>query len=338
MTNTTKSTKQPSLYDLVQETPLEYSKRLSDLSGADVYLKREDLQTVRSYKIRGAYNFLLKLRQKQRQRGVVTASAGNHAQGVAQAARYLGTTNTIFVPTSTPQQKIDRIHYLGGTYSTVIVQGTTYDESAEIAKKYANKHNLTYIPPFDHSDIIEGQGTVAEEIIKQLPAVDYILCPVGGGGLCAGITNVLLLANSKARIVAVEPVGAACLQAAIALGKPTTLNTTDSFVDGAAVKRIGERTFKIMQGRLDGVETVSNAQLCQAMIDLYQHEGIITEPAGALSVSALQQVENQVAGKSIVCIISGGNNDITRYPEIISLALQHQEKPMNNGRAILVQS
>lgn len=313
------------LYNLAKHTPLQYSERLSDCFDAEIYLKREDLQDVRSYKIRGAYNFLLQLSKPDRARGVVTASAGNHAQGVAQAAAKLQTFSTIFVPTTTTQQKIDRIQYFGKDYTSIHITGDDYDACAASAQKFALTSKLVYVPPFDHSDIIDGQASVGAEILSALADTALIVCPIGGGGLCAGVARSIEKTKSQARIIAVEPLGAASMKQSIAAGHPVRLENIDGFVDGAAVKRVGAITFAILQRSLDAVYTVDNATLCQAMIALYQNEGIIAEPAGALSVGVLDQVRQTIHRKKVVCIISGGNNDLSRYPDILARAEARNE-------------
>jgi len=313
------------LYDLVKHTPLQYSQRLSECFDAQIYLKREDLQEVRSYKIRGAYNFLLHLSAAERAHGVVTASAGNHAQGIAQAAAKLRIVATIFVPTTTPQQKLERIRYFGRNYVSIKVIGNDYDTCANSAQAYAQRTKLVFVPPFDHPDIIHGQASVTTEILEDTPSPAWIICPIGGGGLCAGVAQTLEQTAIETRIMAVEPLGAASMKESLAAGYPVQLKSIDGFVDGAAVKRVGAKTFAILQRTLAAVYTVNNTVLCQAMIDLYQHEGIVTEPAGALSVGVLNTVREVIRGQTIVCIISGGNNDLTRYPDILARAAMSNE-------------
>ncbi|MBP3087937.1 threonine dehydratase [Corynebacterium sp. sy017] len=313
----------------IAPTPLQYCPRLSQLTGAQVYLKREDLQDVRSYKIRGAVNAISQLSNKQREMGIVAASAGNHAQGVAFACRSLGIHGRIYVPAATPKQKRDRIIVHGGEYVELIVTGANFDEAAQAARADAARTGATMVEPFDNRDTIIGQGTVAAEILSQLTALgkslDSIVIPVGGGGLIAGNLSYLADMAPRTAVIGVEPAGAASMTAALTAGQPVTLETVDSFIDGAAVKRIGDLNYDILeknQGRLHPLK-VSEGAVCTEMIHLYQNEGIIAEPAGALSVAGLMEMKfspNDV----VVCIISGGNNDILRYSEVMERSLVHR--------------
>jgi len=313
------------LSSVVSRTPLERNARLSLLTGCDVWLKREDLQPVRSYKIRGAYNFIVQLDSDMRSRGVVCASAGNHAQGVAMACERLGVQGRIFVPGTTPRQKRDRIAALGGSKVEVIVTGDSYDDAFAFAEIEAEHSGAILVPAFDHPWTIAGQGTVALEIVEQLGSrPDLLVVPVGGGGLVAGSCAWMSEHHPTTRIVGVEPRGAASMAAAIAAGEPVRLAQTDPFVDGAAVATAGSTTFPLV--RDGGVELVAVAEghVCTEMLRLYQSDGIIAEPAGALATAALDFQITLTPNSTIVCVLSGGNNDISRYGEVLERSLIHQ--------------
>ena len=313
----------------IAPTPLQYCPRLSQETGYEVYLKREDLQDVRSYKIRGALYGMSNLGDEQRAQGIVTASAGNHAQGVAYACRTMGIQGKTFVPEPTPKQKRDRILIHGGDWVELVVTGANFDEAAAAAHADAAARGAFFIEPFDARDTVTGQGTVAAEIVSQLSslgkALDTVVVPVGGGGLISGITSYLADMAPRTAVVGIEPAGAASLSAAFTAGEPVTLGTVDPFVDGAAVKRIGALPFQILeanQGRLHW-DTVSEGAVCTEQLALYQNEGIIAEPAGALSVTGLRTLSLQ-PGSTVVCVISGGNNDVLRYAEIMERSLVHR--------------
>ena len=310
---------------VVAPTPLQYSDRLSELTGANVYLKREDLQSVRSYKLRGAYNLLVQLSESELAAGVVCSSAGNHAQGFAYACRSLGVHGRVYVPAKTPKQKRDRIRYHGGEFIELIVGGATYDLAAEAALADVARTGATLVPPYDDLRTMAGQGTIAVELLDQLETEpDLVVVPVGGGGCISGITTYLAERTTKSAVLGVEPAGAASMMAALAAGELVSLDHVDQFVDGAAVRRAGALPFAVLSGAGDmvSVTTVDEGAVCTAMLDLYQNEGIIAEPAGALSVAAL--VEADVApGSTVVCLISGGNNDVSRYGEILERSLVH---------------
>jgi threonine dehydratase len=313
------------LRDVVVRTPLERNERLSELVGADVYLKREDLQPVRSYKLRGAYNFIASLSEAERASGIVCASAGNHGQGVAYTCRRLGVPCRVVLPRTTPRQKREQIKALGGAESQIVVEGHTYDEAHEAATALALRDGAVLVPPFDHPWVIAGQGTVALEIADQLGrAPDVLVVPVGGGGLLAGTAVAASGFTSSTRVVGVEPAGAASMRAALDAGEPVTLASVDSFVDGAAVRRVGQYTFDLVQSLVDEVATVAEGAVCTTMLQLYQRDGIIAEPAGALAVAALTDGLAVPAGGSVVCIISGGNNDVSRYGEVVERSLVHE--------------
>ena len=314
---------------VITPSPLQYCPRLSQQYGAEIYLKREDLQDVRSYKIRGAYFGISQLTPEEREAGVVAASAGNHAQGVAYACRALGIQGKIFVPKPTPKQKRDRILVHGGDAIELVVTGNTFDEAAQAAREDAAARGATVIEPFDSRNTVVGQGTVAAEIVAQLSSMgkqlDTVLVPVGGGGLMSGVMSYVADMSPSTRVVGVEPVGASSLRAAIEAGEPVTLESIDPFVDGAAVKRIGDTPWQVFQAHKDRAEVFScdEGAVCTEMLSLYQNEGIIAEPAGALSVAGLAQTTIK-PGSTVVCIISGGNNDVLRYAEVMERSLVHR--------------
>lgn len=306
-------------------TPLEHNDRLSELVGAEVWLKREDLQPVRSYKLRGAYNFIATMPETEREQGVVCASAGNHAQGVAFTCRRLGVHCRIVLPRTTPRQKREQIVALGGSETTIVIEGHTYDESHEAAAALARREGAVLVPPFDHPHVIAGQGTVALEIIEQLgTAPGLVLVPAGGGGLLAGSAVVGAATVPRPRVVGVEPEGAPSMRAALDAGEPVTLASMDSFVDGAAVRRVGRYTFDLVRALVDDVVTVPEGGVCTTMLELYQRDGIIAEPAGALAVAALSNGLAVPRATTVVCIVSGGNNDVSRYGEVVERSLVHE--------------
>jgi threonine dehydratase len=310
---------------VVTPTPLQLSDRLSATTGANVYLKREDLQTVRSYKLRGAYNLLVQLSDEELAAGVVCSSAGNHAQGFAYACRTLGIRGRVYVPAKTPKQKRDRIRYHGGEFIELIVGGPTYDLAAEAALADVERTGATLVPPFDDPRTMAGQGTIAVEILSQLDGEpDLVVVPVGGGGCIAGITTYLAERTSKTAVLGIEPAGAAAMMAALANGGPVTLDHVDQFVDGAAVSRAGRLTYAALAaaGNMVSITTVDEGAVCTAMLDLYQNEGIIAEPAGALAVTGLLEADIE-PGSTVVCLVSGGNNDVSRYGEILERSLVH---------------
>ncbi|WKD57389.1 L-threonine dehydratase biosynthetic IlvA [Corynebacterium capitovis DSM 44611] len=320
---------QAQISSVIAPTPLQYCPRLSQQHGLDVYLKREDLHDVRSYKIRGAYFAIASLSDAERAAGVVAASAGNHAQGVAYACRTMGIQGKIFVPKPTPKQKRDRILVHGGANIELVVTGNTFDEAAEAARADATERGASIIEPFDARATVTGQGTVAAEILTQLSglgrSLDSVVVPVGGGGLAAGVASYVADMSPRTSLVAVEPAGAASMAAAIENGGPVTLPHIDPFVDGAAVKRAGQFTYEIIERNLGRIHLLASdeGEVCTEMLGLYQNEGIIAEPAGALSVAALNNV-NLEPGSTVVCIISGGNNDVLRYAEVMERSLVHR--------------
>ncbi|HLR99735.1 threonine ammonia-lyase IlvA [Mycolicibacillus parakoreensis] len=310
---------------VVTRTPLQFSDRLSTATGARVFLKREDLQSVRSYKLRGAYNLLVQLTEAEIAAGVVCSSAGNHAQGFAYACRSLGIRGRIYVPGKTPRQKRDRIRYHGGEFIDLIVGGATYDQAAEAARADVERTGATLVPPFDDPRTVAGQGTIAVELLDQLEdEPDLVVVPVGGGGCIAGITSYLAEHTDHTAVLGVEPAGAASMIAALAAGGPVTLGEVDQFVDGAAVNRAGSVPYRVLAaaGDMVSLTTVDEGAVCTAMLELYQNEGIIAEPAGALSVAGLAEADLD-AGATVVCLISGGNNDVSRYGEVLERSLVH---------------
>ncbi len=312
------------LAGVVATTPLEPNARLSELLGAQVWLKREDLQAVRSYKVRGAYNFIAQLDEEARARAVVAASAGNHAQGLAFACAALGVHGRVYLPRTTPRQKRDRIAHLGGKVVEIIVGGDTYDDASAAASADASASGATLVPAFDDPRTIAGQGTVAREIVAQLGRTpDLLVLPVGGGGLLAGAATWLDERHGDVRIVGVEPAGAACVAAAIAAGGPVTLADLDTFVDGAAVRRAGSVTYPLIARSSAELRVVAEGQVCSEMLALYQSDGIIAEPAGALATAALREM-TVPPGTTVVCVLSGGNNDVSRYAEVVERALIHE--------------
>ena len=308
-------------------TPLQPCERLSQATGWQVYLKREDLQPVRSYKLRGAYNFMAQLTEAERAAGVVCASAGNHAQGVAYASKRLGVPARIYVPRPTPRQKRDRIKVHGGGLVELILTGDTYDDAAAAAAEDARTSGAVLVPPFDDPRTMAGQGTVAAEILAGLPTPpDAIVVPVGGGGLMAGTAAYLRERAPSAQLIGVEPAGAASMTAALAAGGPVTLDAIDPFVDGAAVRRAGRRTFEVIAAGPYVMLTVDEGAVCTEMLALYHSEGVIAEPAGALAAAALHladQPPRLPPGAVVVAVVSGGNNDVSRYGEIIERSLVH---------------
>jgi threonine dehydratase len=309
------------LADVTTRTPLQLNERLSAATGAFVWLKREDLQPVRSYKIRGAYNLMSQLSEDERAAGVVCASAGNHAQGVAFACARLGVRGRIFVPATTPRQKRDRIRALGEGLIELVVTGDTYDAAAAASLAEAAVTGAVVVPAFNHPDTIAGQGTVAAEIVEQFGfAPDVLVVPVGGGGMIAGCLTWLAERYPHTKVIGAEPAEAASMAAALAAGEPVELSELDTFVDGAAVRRVGELTHAIVANHSPELYAVPTGRICSEMLALYQTEGIVSEPAGALAAAALGQFQPEPES-TVVVIVSGGNNDISRYSEIIERSL-----------------
>ncbi|MDJ1480156.1 threonine ammonia-lyase IlvA [Cytophagaceae bacterium YF14B1] len=312
------------LKDVVVRTPLQYDARLSKKYGAEIYFKREDLQAVRSYKIRGAYYNIYNLTEEQRAKGVVCASAGNHAQGFASACSQMKIKGIVFMPQVTPRQKIERVRQFGEDWVRIELVGNTYDEAAHAASLYCTEREMTYVHAFDNLNTIAGQGTVAYEILEEMPDVDMVICPVGGGGLVAGVSYYMKSKQPSIQVVGVDPQGAPKMVEALKAGYPKVLDKIDNFMDGVAVKKAGNLTFEFVRRYVDKVIASPEGKTCTVMIELYQNEGLITEPAGAVSVAALEQLQEDIAGKKVVCIISGGNNDIARYAEVIDRSMIYE--------------
>jgi threonine dehydratase len=342
------------LKNVVNRTPLQLNVNLSKKYQCNVYLKREDLQVVRSYKLRGAYNMMSSLSSEQLQRGVVCASAGNHAQGFAYSCKKLGAKGVVFMPVISPNQKISQTKMFGDNFIEVKLVGDTFDDCAIAAKKYTEDNGMTFIPPFDDYKIIEGQATVGVEIFEQfnnqqdklqqnkphqsttpifkisLPSgedrrgLDFIFLAVGGGGLSAGVGSYFKTFSPQTKIIGVEPKGAPSMYEALKAGQPVTLENIERFVDGAAVKRVGDITFSICKDVLDDMLLVDEGKVCTTILQLYNEDAIVAEPAGVLSIAALDEYAEQIKGKNIVCVIGGGNNDIDRMQEIKERSLQYE--------------
>lgn len=305
------------LKNILQSTPLQQNRRLSEKYDANIYLKREDLQIVRSYKIRGAYNKMKTLSREQLEAGIVCASAGNHAQGVAYSCQVLGVSGVIYMPSTTPKQKIKQVKMFGRQNIEIVLTGDTYDDAHEAAMKDCKKNNKTYIHPFDDPHIIEGQATVGFEIDQQMEEpIDYLFVPIGGGGLIAGVSSYFKQIHPKTKIIGVEPSGAPAMKKSLEEGELITLDNIDKFVDGAAVQRVGELAFEICKEYSDEVIDVPEGKICTNILELYNLDAIVVEPAGALSITALDYFKKEIKGKNVVCILSGSNNDITRTEEI----------------------
>jgi threonine dehydratase len=312
------------IHGTVRRTPLEYNAGLSLKYQAEVYLKREDLQIVRSYKLRGAFNMISTLADDQRSRGVVCASAGNHAQGVAYSCKKLNIKGVIFMPEITPKQKVKQTEMFGGDHIEIVLVGDTFDDCMREALVYTQSHDMTFIPPFDNPKIIEGQGTVGVELFEELPDVDYVIMPIGGGGLASGVSSYLRNIAPAVQLIGVEPEGAPSMKHALQHGGPVTLEQVDRFVDGASVKRVGTLNYQYCSELLDDMLLVPEGKICTTILKLYNEDAIVVEPAGALSVAALDQVAAEIKGKKVVCIISGGNNDIERMQEIKEKSLLYE--------------
>lgn len=312
-----------SIENVVNYTPLQYSTRLSEKFDAHIYLKREDLQPVRSYKLRGAYHKIKTLFNEGRtSEGIVCASAGNHAQGVAFSCKQLQIKGTIFMPVTTPKQKLEQVEMFGGHFVDIKLFGDTFDASKKAALDFAETSGAAFIHPFDDVQIIEGQATVALEILEQKKeATDFVFIPIGGGGLASGISTVFKELSAETQLIGVEPKGAPSMKTSIENKINTELAEIDSFVDGAAVKKVGDLTFEICRNTLSECISVDEGKICETILQLYNKEAIVLEPAGALSISALEQYKTQIRGKNVVCIVSGSNNDITRMEEIKERAL-----------------
>lgn len=312
----------------VSHTPLQYDRSLSEKYGATILLKREDLQKVRSFKLRGAYYAICQLSQEQLANGVVCASAGNHAQGVAYTCQELDTKAVIFMPTTTPQQKIAQVRFFGGNKVDIQLVGDTFDRSAQAAKEYAQEQQMTFIDPFNDAQIIAGQGTLALEMMADAAAegyqADYVLAAIGGGGLISGVGAYVKNTSPATKVIGVEPLGATSMQVAFDNQGPKALAKVDKFVDGAAVEEVGALTYEHATAYVDELVAVDEGLVCSTILDLYSKQAIVCEPAGALSVAALDLLQEEIRGKTVICVISGGNNDINRMGEIEERSLVYE--------------
>jgi threonine dehydratase len=312
------------LKKVVTRTPLLLNQNLSRRYQCKIYLKREDLQVVRSYKIRGAYNMMSSLTDEILKKGVVCASAGNHAQGFAYSCKKLNVKGVIFMPIITPKQKVDQTRMFGENFVEIRLIGDTFDDCAVAAKKYTTENQMIFIPPFEDLRIIEGQATVALEILEDLSDIDFLFVPVGGGGLASGTGTYFKTYSPKTKIIGLEPEGAPSMAEAFKAGHPVTLEKIDRFVDGAAVKRTGDLTFSICREMLDVLDLVPEGRICTTILKLYNEDAIVVEPAGAMSIAGLENRAEEIKGKTVVCIVSGSNNDIDRMPEIKERSLQYE--------------
>ena len=312
------------LENVVLCSPLGLNETQSRKFGASVYFKREDLQQVRSYKIRGAYNKISTIPSADLQKGVVCASAGNHAQGVAYSCARKKVKGMIFMPTPTPKQKIAQVKMFGGDYVEVILVGDTFDDASRQARDYCKANAMLFVHPFDDEKVIEGQATIGLEILAQSKVgIDYLFLPVGGGGVASGVSSVFKELSPKTKIIGVEPEGAASMSISIANGVNTTIDEVEKFVDGASVKRVGDLNFNICKKNLTQMATVHEGKICQTILDMYNKDAIVVEPAGAMTVAFLDDYREEIKGKNVVCLVSGSNNDITRTEEIKERALLH---------------
>ncbi|MGG4032283.1 threonine ammonia-lyase IlvA [Paenibacillus cisolokensis] len=313
------------LKEVIARTPLQHNRVLSERYGCTVLLKREDLQVVRSFKLRGAYHSIRSLPADKLAKGVVCASAGNHAQGVAYSCQALGIPGKIYMPSTTPRQKVSQVAFFGGAQVEIVLTGDTFDDAYAEAVRECERSGAAFIHPFDDPKIIAGNGTVGKEIMEAAESVpDYIFVTVGGGGLAAGVASYVKAVSPGTVIVGIEPEGAPAMRSALDSGEVVTLETIDKFVDGAAVKRVGDLTYEICKRLLDDVVLVPEGKVCTTLLDLYNENAIVAEPAGALPIAALDAYREAIAGKTVVCIVSGGNNDVDRMQEIKERSLIYE--------------
>jgi threonine dehydratase len=313
------------LKGVVSHTSTAYNQQLSEQYDANIYLKREDLQVVRSYKIRGAYNLISSLSQEDRNKGVVCASAGNHAQGVAYSCRTLQIMGKIYMPSTTPKQKVTQVKMFGKNFVEVILVGDTFDDSYEEAIRYCNEHQMVFVHPFDDTRVIAGQGTVGVEILQDVKeSIDFLLLPIGGGGLAAGVSSYFRKLSPDTKLVGVEPLGAPAMKDSLDAGHVVSLESIDKFVDGAAVKRVGGHTFDILKDHLHDMILVPEGKVCSTIIKLYNEQAIVVEPAGSLTVASLDFYKEEIKGKTVVCVVSGSNNDLGRMQEIKERSLIYE--------------
>jgi threonine dehydratase len=312
------------LKGVAERTPLQKNLALSDKYQCDIYLKREDLQPVRSYKIRGAYNKIKSLSKESLAKGVICASAGNHAQGFAYACNLLDIKGKVYMPSTTPKQKVDKVKFFGKSNISVVLTGDTFDDSFKSSMKACEEEKMTFVHPFDDFKVMEGQGTVGLEILEDTSNVDFLLLPVGGGGITSGTGSYFKQKSPKTKIIAIEPEGAPSLTEALKNGAPVELSKIDKFVDGAAVQKIGNNTFSVIKEVVDEVILVPEGKVCSTILQLYNEEAIVVEPAGSLAIAALDFVKDKIKGKKVVCLVSGSNNDIVRMQEIKERALIYE--------------
>ncbi|MCF8563181.1 threonine ammonia-lyase IlvA [Alicyclobacillus tolerans] len=314
--------------EVILTTPLQKNQVLSERYHCNVFIKREDLQKVRSFKIRGAYNFLRHMPKETLSNGVVCASAGNHAQGVAYSSRYLNVKATIFMPSTTPRQKVSQVKLFGGDFVDIRLIGDTFDDSYKAAMEYCTEHEMVFVHPFDHPLIVAGQGTIGMEILNEMKAtdasLDYVFLGVGGGGLASGVGSYVKQVSPTTKVIGVEPAGAPSMKRSLEGNRIIPLEQIDKFVDGAAVKQVGQLTFNICKEVLDDVVVVPEGKVCTTILELYNEHAIVAEPAGALPIAALDYYRDQIQGKNVVCILSGGNNDIDRMQEIKERSLIYE--------------
>ena len=314
------------LKGLTRITPLEFNKRLSKNVNASVFLKREDLQQVRSFKIRGAYNKISSLKKDEINKGIICASAGNHAQGFAFSCQKLEIKGEVYMPATTPDQKVSQVRMFGAEFVDIILVGDSYDACQKVALDAAKDANKTFIHPFDDPEVIEGQGTIALEMLDQYSkGFDYVLVPLGGGGLISGMLTVFKKKSPGTKVIGIEPEGAASMKLALEKGKRISLESMDYFVDGAAVRQVGKLPFKICKEHLDQIIVIPEGKICQTILEVYNKDGIVAEPAGALAIAALNLMSERLKNKSIGVLVCGGNNDIFRMPEIKERALLYAE-------------
>ena len=312
------------LNGIVKKTPCMYNESLSKNTGANVYLKREDLQDVRSYKIRGAFSLISQLSPEDKNKGIVCSSAGNHAQGVAFACKKLGIKGTIFMPITTPKQKANKTKKFGEDYVDVKLIGDTFDDALKESTKFSEETGAVFVHPFNDPRVIAGQGTIAHELFEQLQEIDYIIVPVGGGGLISGIGTYIKQVSPNTKIIGVEPAGAASMTEALKEGKPVELENISKFIDGASVQKVGDVSFEMAKKVIDKTFTVPEGAVCSSIMELFNNDGIVAEPAGAMSIAALDHIDFDISGKNVVCILSGGNNDWGRLSEIEEKSLLYE--------------
>lgn len=313
------------LKGVAHHTPLMANYNLSEEYGCNLFLKREDLQIVRSYKIRGAYNKMASMPAEELKAGIVCASAGNHAQGVAFACQKMGVEGTIYMPSTTPKQKVDKVRLFGKDKVKIVLEGDTFDVSYDLAMQDAIRHKKVFVHPFNDPKVMEGQATVGLEILQDCPEeIDIVFVAIGGGGLASGLGSYFKRLSPRTRIIGIEPAGAAAMKAAVEAGEVVTLDHIDPFVDGAAVRRVGDHSFEICRNVVDEFITIPEGKVCSTILKLYNEEAIVVEPAGALTIAALDLFKKQIKGLNVVCVVSGGNNDITRTEEIKERSLLYE--------------